>query len=541
MADLDSTANGVVAVAHPPEPEPEPEREYALVPLDRIQVHPLNLRRELRGIDELADSISQNGLLEPVLLVPAAEPAEDGSERFVLVAGHRRHAGCIAAKHSPVESIIRRDLDSEGAQVIAMLTENGPRDDLTPIEEAHGYQLALGLNHLTPVRLAKRLGKPRDRIVGRLALTKLPAHIQDKVHAHQISLGEAEAMVEFANDPAAIEALVGSVGRSSFRYRIEEQRQRRAVVLRAAAARRQLQEAGVRIIERPQDYSWRSTERPVGDYINPGAQVGPDERPVRFTPEAHAAACAFHAAFINSYDSKPEHVCTDPTKAGHESIHPQATPVATPPTPDDADHAVGDVDDPAAEAERRRLAEEARQFAEQQQRLQAEAEQAKAEREQALEVAGRLRATFLASTVQRGGKAHLAAILRMFLTDHFIAWLDDASLEDIDDLASLIDAKLTPDSDEDGTIDDRMAVVERDLRGALDSRRSADAMANALLAMIGLDREFALRQGFGWGDARCQRYMQFLVAQGYEPTEIERELLDRDDPETSDGPAVATA
>ena len=124
MADTVSTA-AAVAVADPP--EPGPEREYALVPLERIQVHPLNLRRELRGIDELADSIAQNGLLEPVLLVPAAEAAEDGGEQFVLIAGHRRHAASVAAKHSPVESIIRRDLDSEGAQVIAMLTENGPR------------------------------------------------------------------------------------------------------------------------------------------------------------------------------------------------------------------------------------------------------------------------------------------------------------------------------------------------------------------------------------------------------------------------------
>ena len=58
-----------------------------------------------------------------------------------------------------VESIIRRDIDSEGPQVIVMLTENGPRDDLTPIEEAHGYQLALSLNDLTP---------DRDALVGEM-------------------------------------------------------------------------------------------------------------------------------------------------------------------------------------------------------------------------------------------------------------------------------------------------------------------------------------------------------------------------------------
>jgi ParB family chromosome partitioning protein len=194
MADVDSTAADVTPMADPPQAilAPGLDREYALIPLARIQAHALNLRRELRDIDELADSVRQNGLLEPVLLVPAAAPAEDGGEQFMLVAGHRRHAACVAAGHDPVESIIRHDLDGEGAQIIAMLTENGPRDDLTPIEEARGYQLALSLNGLTPSKLAKRLGKPRATITSRIALTKVPEGVQDQVHARQISLGEAE-------------------------------------------------------------------------------------------------------------------------------------------------------------------------------------------------------------------------------------------------------------------------------------------------------------------------------------------------------------
>jgi hypothetical protein len=125
-------------------------------------------------------------------------------------------------------------------------------------------------------------------------------------------------------------------------------------------------------------------------------------------------------------------------------------------------------------------------------------------------VAGRLRSTFLASTVQ----AHLVAVLKLLLTEHFQAWLDDASLEDVDELARLIDTKVTPAPDEDGTVDDRMAEVERDLRGALDRRRSPDALAGALLAITAQDREFALREGYGWGDERCRRYLDFLIAQG---------------------------
>ncbi len=523
MADLVNTAADTVSVADPPKLAPAAgvAREYALVPLERIQVHPLNLRRELRDIDELADSIGQNGLLEPVLLVRAAEPAEDGSEKFVLIAGHRRHAACIAAKHSPVESIIRRDLDSEGAQVITMLTENGPRDDLTAIEEAHGYQLALGLNHLTPAKLAKRLGKPRDRVVCRLALTKLPGHVQDKVHAHQISLQDAEAMVEFANDATAIEVLLSAVGKSSFQYRLVEQRQRRSTELRIAAVRRQLQEAGVRIIERPQDYSWRSTERPVNHFIDPNPKVGPDDPPAPFTPETHAAACTFHAAFVSTYDCKPEYVCTNPAAAGHQSIHRQPAAVAAPPAPDDAG---ADVDVAVAEADRLRQVEEARQLAAEEQQRRDEADQAEAQRREALQVAAGLRTSFLTILVRRSGRAHLTSVLQMLLGENFQAWLTEAELQDAQDLATLIDAKL-PDQAEGVSDDDHWDSVITNLRAALSTRRTPDAIAGALLAIVGHNREWALAQGHGWGDAACRRYMDFLVAQGYGPTELEEELL----------------
>jgi ParB family transcriptional regulator, chromosome partitioning protein len=171
MADLATRVDDTATATGTARPD------FTRVPLHRIRLHPLNLRKELRDLDELADSIRQGGLLEPVILVPDPEPRDDGEHGFLLVAGHRRHAACVIARHDPVEAIIRQDLDGDGAQVLAMLTENGPRDDLTPIEEAHGYHLALSLNQLTPAKLARRLGKPRARIDSRIALTRLPEAI----------------------------------------------------------------------------------------------------------------------------------------------------------------------------------------------------------------------------------------------------------------------------------------------------------------------------------------------------------------------------
>jgi ParB/RepB/Spo0J family partition protein len=534
MADTAST-DAAVAVINPPDQEPSeaaaPEREYRLVPLDRIQVHPLNLRRELRDIDELADSVRENGLLEPVLLVPAAEAAEDASERYVLIAGHRRHAACLKAKHSPVESIIRRDLDSEGAQVIAMLTENGPRDDLTPIEEAHGYQLALSLNGLTPAKLAKRLGKPRAAITARVALTKLPEPVQDRVHSHQITLAEADALIEFAGDTRVFNALLERVGTPTFRFRVEQERREREQRAKIARLRGELEATGVRVIDPPAGFDWNSTEKHVSRYVDPEASAQDDGSPARFTPAAHAAACRFHAVFVDPNDFKAVYVCTNPDEAQHvRGTRVYTGPITATSQPGTVTAPTPEQVQAAEEAER---AEEERR---------AEARREEAERRESLEIAGRLRSAFLTTTVQRSGKAHLAAILKLLLTDHFRAWLEDASVEDVEELAGLIDARLTPESDDEQvTIDDRLAEVTGDLQAALDSRRTPDALAGALLAIAAQDREYALRDGFGWGDERCRRYVQFLIAQGYQATPFERELLDRYDPDTSDVPAVATA
>ncbi|HYS78944.1 MAG TPA: ParB/RepB/Spo0J family partition protein, partial [Candidatus Dormibacteraeota bacterium] len=318
-----------------PAPASRPEREYALVALSHIRLHPLNLRRELRDLEELADSIRQNGLHEPVLLVPDPEADEDDGQ-YILVAGHRRHAACVIAKHDPVEAIIRRDLDSDGEQVLAMLAENGPRDDLTPMEEARGYQLALELNGLTPAKLAKRLGKPKDKVTSCISLTRLPEHVQQRVHDRQLNLGDAEAMVEFADDPQFLDSLLSSVGTSNFGYRVEAERHRREREARIAALRRQLEAAGAHVIDRPQDYPWNSTEKPVDKFVDPAAEPGQDGELTPFTPEAHAAACPLHAVFIHAQDVKPVYVCRNPTEAGHQSVYQQPRAATPSPTADPA-------------------------------------------------------------------------------------------------------------------------------------------------------------------------------------------------------------
>jgi hypothetical protein len=163
-----------------------------------------------------------------------------------------------------------------------------------------------------------------------------------------------------------------------------------------------------------------------------------------------------------------------------------------------------------------------------QERQRAEAEAAAAQRREALEVAGRLRCNFALSLTGRSGKAHLTAVLQLLLTEHFEAWLSEADEEDFQLLAPLLDARLPEENDEVGgdVLWDRLVAG---MRAALESRRTPDAAVGGLLAMLVFDRERTLGHRYGWQDASCLRYVRWLVAQGYEPTELERELLHKGD------------
>jgi ParB family transcriptional regulator, chromosome partitioning protein len=155
-------------------------------PLDAIRLHPRNLRRQVGDVAEMAQSMKERGVLEPLIVAPGL----DEEAGVVLIAGHRRLAAAKLAKLATVPTIFRSDLDSEAKQVIAMLIENGQRADLSAIEEARGYQMALDLSDgdLTPMKLSKAVGKPATRVRGRLGLLRLPEEFQERVHSGQVTI-----------------------------------------------------------------------------------------------------------------------------------------------------------------------------------------------------------------------------------------------------------------------------------------------------------------------------------------------------------------
>lgn len=144
-----------------------------------------------KALSELADSISQHGVLQPLVV----RPLTNGG--YQLVAGERRWRAARIAGLSEVPVIIKELTDEETIE-IAMI-ENLQREDLNPLEEALGYSYMMDELKITQEEAAEKVGKSRPAIANALRLLKLPDEIQEMVKNNLISAGHARALLGFAN------------------------------------------------------------------------------------------------------------------------------------------------------------------------------------------------------------------------------------------------------------------------------------------------------------------------------------------------------
>ena len=138
------------------------------------------------ALDELADSIRQNGILQPILV-------RKKGQSYEIVAGERRYQAAKRAGLKEVPVIIREVSDDEVFQLA--LIENLQRADLTPIEEAQGYRQLLDAKGLTQEGLAKVLSKSRSAVANTLRLLDLPKEVQDLMAEGRLTAGHARAIL----------------------------------------------------------------------------------------------------------------------------------------------------------------------------------------------------------------------------------------------------------------------------------------------------------------------------------------------------------
>lgn len=145
---------------------------------------------------ELADSISQHGILQPLLV----RPIFGGG--YQIVAGERRWRAARMAGLTTVPAIIR-ELDDEQVMEIALI-ENLQREDLSPLEEAMGYQSLMDSYDMTQEEVAKIVGKSRSAVANVLRLLKLPEEVQALIRGGQVSAGHGRALLSFPDDAEKI-------------------------------------------------------------------------------------------------------------------------------------------------------------------------------------------------------------------------------------------------------------------------------------------------------------------------------------------------
>jgi len=142
-------------------------------------------------IDELAESIKHNGILQPVLV----RELPDG--KFELIAGERRwRAASLAGLHT-LPAVVKQVSDHEIVELA--LIENIQRADLTPIEVARGYQRLLREFSLTQDQLSTRVGKTRSSVANVLRLLTLPHDVQELIEDGSLTVGHAKVLLSLSN------------------------------------------------------------------------------------------------------------------------------------------------------------------------------------------------------------------------------------------------------------------------------------------------------------------------------------------------------
>lgn len=158
------------------------------ISVGEIRTNPYQPRKifDQGALEELAESIKEHGILQPIIVRKAGE-------KFELVVGERRFRAAKLIKLKEVPAIIK-ELTDQQMMELAIL-ENLQREDLTPIEEAEAYQKLMEALNLTQEQLAFRLGKSRPHIANHVRLLALPQNVRKLISEKELSMGHGRTLL----------------------------------------------------------------------------------------------------------------------------------------------------------------------------------------------------------------------------------------------------------------------------------------------------------------------------------------------------------
>ncbi len=161
------------------------------------------------ALSELADSIAQHGLIQPIVVKPTAQG------RYSIIAGERRWRACRMAGLNEVPVIIK-DADDQTLMEIALI-ENLQREDLNAVEEALGYRSLIDSFGLTQNEVAKKMGKSRSAVTNALRLLALNDAELEALRRGTITAGHARALLSCDDEEARAKMLLAAADGASVR------------------------------------------------------------------------------------------------------------------------------------------------------------------------------------------------------------------------------------------------------------------------------------------------------------------------------------
>ncbi|ROR44737.1 ParB/RepB/Spo0J family partition protein [Kitasatospora cineracea] len=430
--------------------------------LEDVDPNELTFTRNVRKAEldtEFVASIRENGLVQPII----ATPHEDG---IAIILGNRRAKGAIEAGRL-VDVVVRNDLTTEQARIIAQLIENMHREDMKQSEIGDAYaQLSIELG-LDAEEIATRVAQDPKKVRASIALAGMPKTARAAVDKGALTFEEAEALAEFEGDPKAYKRLLAKIENGhGLSWAIKDERRKAERAALRAETAQALAAINVRMVGEPQAFSWGGSREVKVDRLA-------DADGVVLTPETHAA-CPGHAAFFNEHqagDLKATFLCRDPHQYGH--------------------HVSGSYNF----------------LSDEEQAAKAAAEQAARERREALAISQEVRVEYIQELCRskKVPKGMTKKVLRLLYT----LGADETSPEVL--------VYLNAPGD-----DDRTDRFERFTRRMAEAR-----LPLVLLAAVAVRAERAVRQALsGYGDKwAALEWFDFLTAHGYPLTDPEIELV----------------
>ncbi len=206
MAKRTGLGRGLSALMGDEAPRTEgASRRSQTAPIEHLSPSPYQPRVNFEAdrIAELVESVKEKGILQPILVRPL-----DG-EKFEIVAGERRWRAAQAAGLHDVPIVVRELKDGEALEIA--IIENVQREDLSPVEEARGYQRLMDEFGHTQDQVGRLVAKSRSHVANLLRLLTLPSEVLAMIAAGQLSMGHARSLIG-TDDPLALAKEILSKG-----------------------------------------------------------------------------------------------------------------------------------------------------------------------------------------------------------------------------------------------------------------------------------------------------------------------------------------